>query len=95
MIDCQKKYESKWKENVEAYLKEIDLINAEDKVLFTLSPNDLVYLPTKEELQNKIESVDRKRIYKYIDPGMNTGNFIPFYCAKTIFSTKFSDQKKK
>jgi len=94
MIDCQKKYESKWKENVEAYLKEIDLINAEDKVLFTLSPNDLVYLPTKEELQNKIESVDRKRIYKYIDPGMNTGNFIPFYCAKTIFSTKFSDQKK-
>lgn len=94
MIDCQKKYGSKWKENIEAYLKEIDLINTEDKVLFTLSPNDLVYLPTKEELQDKIESVDRNRIYKYIDPGMNTGNFIPFTCAKTIFSTKFSDQKK-
>ena len=25
---------------------------------------------------------------------MNTGNFIPFNVAKTIFSTKFSDQKK-
>ena len=25
---------------------------------------------------------------------MNTGNFIPFYCAKAIFSIKFSDQKK-
>ena len=25
---------------------------------------------------------------------MNTGNFIPFSVAKTIFSIKFSDQKK-
>lgn len=25
---------------------------------------------------------------------MNTGNFIPFTIAKTIFSTKFTDQKK-
>ncbi|MCR4764956.1 MAG: type II CRISPR RNA-guided endonuclease Cas9 [Bacteroidaceae bacterium] len=94
MIDCQKKYGSKWKVNIETYLKEKDLINAEEKLLFTLSPNDLVYLPTKKEAQNNIEIIDKKRIYKFIDPGMNTGNFIPFTVAKTIFSTKFSDQKK-
>lgn len=94
MIECQKKFGSKWQKNLEAYLQEKNLISTEQKILFTLSPNDLVYLPTKEEAHNKISIIDRNRIYKYIDPGMNTGNFIPFAVAKTIFSMKFSDQKK-
>ena len=92
MIDCQKKYGSKWRTNIEVYLKEKELITAENKVLFILSPNDLVYLPTKDDLQ--VTTIDKRRIYKFIDPGMNTGNFIPFIAAKTIFSTKFADQKK-
>ena len=94
MIDCQKKYGTRWKNDIEIYLKEKELINPEDRLLFILSPNDLVYLPTKENMQEETMIIDNSRIYKFIDPGMNTGNFIPYSAAKTIFSCKFTDQKK-
>lgn len=94
MIDCQKKFGARWSINIEDYLKEKDLISSEEKLLFILSPNDLVYLPTRENMQEETITIDKSRIYKFIDPGMNTGNFIPFTAAKTIFSTKFTDQKK-
>ena len=94
MIDCQKLLGAKWKENIENYLKEKELIEPNAHLLFILSPNDLVYLPTKEESGENMTVIDINRIYKYIDPAMNTGNFIPFTAAKTVFSTKFTDQKK-
>lgn len=94
MIDCQKEFGARWSINIENYLKEKDLISSEEKLLFILSPNDLVYLPTRENMQEETITIDKSRIYKFIDPGMNTGNFIPFTAAKTIFSTKFTDQKK-
>ena len=93
MIDCQKEYGSTWKNNLETYLKDKDLIDLDYKVLFVLSPNDLVYLPKKDGDDDCM--IDRNRIYKFIDPGMNTGNFIPFTAADTIFSVKFTDQKKE
>lgn len=92
MIDCQKKYGSKWKENVEGYLKKIEEINPDEKLLFILSPNDLVYLPYNNEVQ--ITEIDKQRIYKYIDPNLNKGNFVPYSSANVIFSIKFTDQKK-
>ena len=94
MIDCQKRYGKKWESNIEAYLKEKDFIAPDTKLLFILSPNDFVYLPTKENQGQESMIIDKQRIYKFIDPGMNTGNFIPFNVAKTIFSKKFTDQKK-
>lgn len=94
MIDCQKKYGIQWHSSIEDYLREKDMINADAKLLFILSPNDLVYLPREEDRNGCIMPLDKQRIYKFIDPGMNTGNFIPFTIAKTIFSTKFTDQKK-
>lgn len=95
MIDCQKKYGARWRNNIEAFLKDKDMVETEAKLLFILSPNDLVYLPTKDELQNGILSIDKQRIYKFIDPGMNTGNFIPYSMAKAVFSSKFTEQKEK
>ena len=94
MIDCQKKHGAQWRSKIEDYLREKDMIDADAKLLFILSPNDLVYLPTEEDKKYGIKHIDIHRIYKFIDPGMNTGNFIPFTIAKTIFSTKFTDQKK-
>lgn len=95
MIDCQKKYGARWRNNIEAFLKDKDMVETEAKLLFILSPNDLVYLPTKDELQNGILSIDKQRIYKFIDPAQNKGNFIPYPVASVIFSTKFSDQRKQ
>ena len=94
MIDCQKKYGVKWKVNIETYLKEKDLITAEENLLFILSPNDLVYVPKKEDMQDGRMSIDKDRIYKFIDPNLNKGNFVPYSSANVIFSIKFSDKKK-
>ena len=95
MIDCQKKYGSQWRGNIETYLQEQQLVAADAKLLFFLSPNDLVYLPTKEEIKNGIVTIDKKRIYKFIDPNSNKGNFVPHTAANVIFSINFSDQNKK
>lgn len=94
MIDCQKKYGVQWRSCIEDYFREKDMIDTDAKLLFILSPNDLVYLPKEDDRKEHIMSLDRQRIYKFIDPGMNTGNFIPFTVAKAIFSTKYTDQKK-
>ena len=94
MIDCQKKYGIQWRNNIEDYLRGKDMIDADAKLLFILSPNDLVYLPRENDRKEDIMPLDKQRIYKFIDPGMNTGNFIPSTVAKTIFTIKFTDQKK-
>ena len=66
MIDCQKKFGKDWKNNIESYLKDNKLVSDEVKLLFILSPNDLVYLPTKEELKIGVKVLDKKRIYKVV-----------------------------
>ena len=65
MIDCQKKFGNQWKCSIEEYLKQKKLVANEAKLLFILSPNDLVYLPTKEE-KEEIKNFDKKRIYKVV-----------------------------
>lgn len=94
MIDCQKKFGSKWKSNIESYLKEGELVSNDVHLQFILSPNDLVYLPTAEELKDGVKSIDRKRIYKFIDPYADKGAFVPYSSAKVIFSVKSTDQAK-
>ncbi len=66
MIDCQKKYGKQWRSNIETYLKREGLVANDAKLLFVLSPNDLVYLPTKEELKEGIKMLDKNRIYKIV-----------------------------
>ena len=95
MIDCQKKYGNQWKLNIESYLKEKEIIEKDFKLLFILSPNDLVYLPTEEDLEKGIKTINKERIYKFIDPNSDKGNFVPYSSANVIFSVNFSDQKKR
>lgn len=95
MIDCQKKYGVAWESSIESYLKEIDFIASESQLLFLLSPNDLVYLPQKEESNINTTDLDKNRIYKFIDPNLNKGNFVPYPTANVIFSITFTDQKKR
>ncbi len=87
MIDCQKKYGSQWRNCIETYLQEQQLVTSETKLLFILSPNDLVYLPTKEEIRNGISTIDRKRIYKFVSCTGNEGHFIPEIIATPIVQT--------
>ena len=95
MIDCQKKCGAQWHSCIEDYLREKDMMNADAKLLFILSPNDLVYLPKEVDGKDSVVPLDRLRIYRFIDPAQDKGNFVPFSVANAIFSTKFTDQKKQ
>ena len=49
---------------------------------FYLSPNDLVYVPTKENE----DELCRDRIYKFVDSSGTTANFVPHTSANTIYN---------
>ena len=56
---------------------------------YVLSPNDLVYVPTAEEVASGqiVRPLDRKRIYKMVSCTGNEGHFIPAYVANAIIQT--------
>lgn len=84
MIDCQKKFGSKWKYNIETYLKENKLVSDDVRLLFILSPNDLVYLPKNKVLKEDLKAVDRERIYKMVSSSGSQCFFINDKVAKSI-----------
>ena len=103
MIDCQKKYGNQWRNNIVAYLKEEGFVAYDVKLLFILSPNDLVYLPTNEELEEGIKKVDKKRIYKIVSFTGNRLYAILFNIAKSVVDkveytqlnkVEFTDEKQ-
>ena len=95
MIECQKKYGKQWRNSIETYLKEEGLVAGETKLLFLLSPNDLVYLPTKEDLKEGIKEVDKMRIYKMVSSSGNQCFFVNEKVAKPIVDkVEFSSLNK-
>lgn len=56
---------------------------------YILSPNDLVYLPTKEDMRDgKIHfPIDRERVYKMVSCTGNECHFIPAFIAYPIIQT--------
>lgn len=56
------------------------------KLLFVLSPNDLVYLPTEDEVKNGTinRPLDKRRIYKMISSSGNQCFFLQYNVASTI-----------
>ncbi len=64
----------------------------EYRIVFTLSPLDLVYVPTDEEIEN-LSKVDfnnltkeqTERIYKYVDGSEDIANFVPYSVSKPIW----------
>ncbi|MBO4599096.1 MAG: type II CRISPR RNA-guided endonuclease Cas9 [Bacteroidaceae bacterium] len=87
MLECQKSFGSTWLDHIESYLKEKELVSDDVKLLFILSPNDLVYLPTKEELKDGIKEIDKTRIYKMVSCTGNEGHFAPARIANPILQT--------
>lgn len=95
MIDCQKKYGSQWRNNIESYLQEQQLATSDAKLMFILSPNDLVFLPTKEELKKGIKTLDKKRIYRMVSCTGTACFFVDEKVAKAIVDkVEFSSLNK-
>ncbi|KPM33104.1 CRISPR-associated protein, Csn1 family [Croceitalea dokdonensis DOKDO 023] len=74
---------------------DVPIDNTLGRFLFTLSPDDLVYLPTDEESESfttfEIDSLNSKQvanIYKFVDGSGTTGNFVPAEAARVIANIK-------
>ncbi len=63
--------------------------NNGDKLLFWLSPNDLVYVPTADELNNgmKLDDIDKGRIYKMVSCTGPYCFFIPQSVSNAVIPT--------
>lgn len=68
-----------------------------DSLQFTLSPNDLVYVPTPEQIDSRliVADMDNSRIYRFTDGSGTTANFIPHHCSNVILSISKTDAEKK
>jgi len=70
--------------------------------LFSLSPNDLVYVPTQEEIENpnivdflNLTKEQTIRIYKFTDSSDTTANFVPVGTSDLLFNLNYKEQKKR
>ncbi|MDR0801802.1 type II CRISPR RNA-guided endonuclease Cas9 [Fluviicola sp.] len=70
-------------------------------LLFHLSPNDLVYVPTEDEKENigainwgNLSKEQLKRIYKFISCTGNEGHFVPLHYAKEIMKNEMGTNNK-
>ena len=62
-----------------------------NRLLFYLSPNDLVYLPTPDECIEgniSIDKISTNRIYKFVDSSGTTANFVQNNIAAVIYHLK-------
>jgi len=67
---------------------------------FTLSPLDLVYVPTEEEIENpsmvdfeNLTKHQQERVYKYVDGNIDIANFVLCSATKPIW--RFHGKKNK
>ncbi len=70
-------------------------------LLFYLSPNDLVYIPSLEDSTSlilnpicTISDIQIKNIYKFIDSSGTTANFVPYYVSDLIYKLSKEDASK-
>lgn len=69
------------------------------KIKFFLSPNDLVYVPTKEQLENftdvTVDEMNLRRVYRFTDSSDTTANFVPASVSSLIFNYKKKEQDRE
>ena len=63
VVDCQKADIKHWKQQLDHVLRSKDMVPSTAQIIAFLSPGDLVYVPTKEEIATKNYSFAKDRIY--------------------------------
>ena len=92
VIECQKKSlinKKSWILELDQVISQLYKIDSSYKLSFILSPNQLVYLPTADDLESEIlsDKIDINRIYKFVSCTGNEGHFIPHHIASSIVDT--------
>jgi CRISPR-associated endonuclease Csn1 len=86
VIDCQKADIKHWKQELDKNLREQNMVPATAKHVTLLSPGDLVYVPTAEEIMTKNYSYTKDRIYKMVSSSGNQVFFILNMVASPILN---------
>lgn len=62
-------------------------------LLFSISPNDLVYVPDDDEQISavNVEDIKKERIYKFVDSSGTTANFVPYSTSSLLYNVKKDD----
>lgn len=97
IIELQKTHEKDWKSYLALRLKNEDtsLMPSTAKILYVLSPGDLVYVPTEDEQKNGIIQINGRRIYKMVSCGQIQFMCLQHYSAAPIVNKlEFSTQNK-
>jgi len=84
IIDCQKKSGKFWENTLDCVLKEKGIVTQDGRLLFTLSPNDLVYLPENGQIISDVASINKGRIYKMVSSNKTGCFFIQSNVAKSV-----------
>ncbi len=87
-IECQKQAQKEWIKALDKSIKSENEEFINGKLLFILSPNDLVYVPTEDEIASGIKDIDTERIYKFVSCTRKEAHFIPMQIAQPIIDTK-------
>ncbi len=94
-LDCQKRGKKEWRTLLDQWTQNQQLVPENAKLCFILSPGDLVYVPTIDELHSKQYSLQRNRIYKLVSTNDANAYFIPCSVASPIVSNTEYTQLNK
>lgn len=77
VIDCQKQFKKDWKAHLDIMIKKQQMVDEDNKLLFLLSPGDLVYIPKNGE-------ITKDSIYKMVSSSGSQCFFVKSSVASTI-----------
>ena len=83
-VDCQKRGKKEWRTLLDEWVHNENLVTENAKLQFILSPGDLVYVPTAEEIHSGNIRLDKSRIYKFVSSSDVDAYFIPVAVASPI-----------
>jgi CRISPR-associated endonuclease Csn1 len=86
VVDCQKADIKHWKQQLDHVLHSKDMVPSTAQIIALLSPGDLVYVPTKEEIATQNYSYAKDRIYKMVSSSGNQVFFILNVVASPILN---------
>ena len=84
VIDCQKADIKHWKQQLDETLRNSGMVPSMAKLVALLSPGDLVYVPTVEEIRNGILKYNKNQVYKVVSFDTPNCYFVPHYVASSI-----------
>lgn len=84
VIECQKKNHKNWKIELDKWIRSNNEIDDSIELYALLSPGDLVYMPTYEEITNGEILWNKNNVYKVVSFDNTKCYFVPHYVASSV-----------